>query len=83
LLIAVALAVIVILPTLQAVLLRHQTQPYQYVHDGLIQSEAATSLVLQGRNPYSETYYETPMAQWGFRAGGSTSNPALEHYAYM
>lgn len=83
LLIAVAVSIIVILPTLQAVVLRHQTEPYYYVHDGLIQSEAATGFVLQGRNPYVETYYDTPMVHWGYRVGDPQFNPALEHYAYM
>lgn len=79
----ITIVIIVVLPTILAINRRHQTAPYQFAHDGLMQSEAATQFVLTGRNPYDESYRDTPMGQWEFNIGGVRVNPALEHYAYM
>jgi uncharacterized membrane protein len=79
----VTMAIIVVLPTILAIDQRHQTAPYRFAHDGLLQSEAATQFVLAGRNPYGESYRNTPLEQWEFNIGGVRTNPALEHYAYM
>lgn len=76
----IAIVLIAILPTCIFMILRSETQPYQFVHDGLIQSEAATAFVLEGKNPYVENYYETTMALWPYEDG---VNPALEHYPYL
>jgi hypothetical protein len=81
--VAVTVIIIVVLPTILAINQRHQTAPYQFAHDGLMQSESATQFVLAGRNPYAESYRDTPMGQWEFNIGGVRVNPALEHYAYM
>lgn len=81
--ISLAIGLLVILPTIRAISLRHETQPYYYVHDGLIQSESAVQFVLSGKNPYVEDYRNTPLAQWGYHGGDSLANPALDHYAYM
>ena len=79
----VTIVIVVVLPTLVAITQRHQTAPYRFAHDGLMQTESATQFVLAGRNPYAESYRDTPLGQWEFNIGGVRVNPALEHYAYM
>ena len=70
----------VYLPTAKLILLRQQSGPASYTHDGgVIQTEAATRFFLEGRNPYAEDYTETPMAEWGF----SRYRTALYHYPYL
>jgi len=81
--VVVTIVIIVVLPTILAINQRHQTAPYQFAHDGLMQSESATQFMLVGRNPYTESYRDTPIGQWEFNIGGVRINPALEHYAYM
>ncbi|CAG0936226.1 hypothetical protein TFLX_05092 [Thermoflexales bacterium] len=81
--VAVTVIIVVVLPTILAINQRHQTAPHQFAHDGLMQSESATQFALAGRNPYIESYQNTPMGQWQFNIGGVRINPALEHYAYM
>ena len=83
LLIALAITLITIGPLLMIVFVRHQSVPYQYAHDGLIQNEIAVRFVLDGKNPYVENYLNTPMAQAPFKVGNLTENPALHYYAYL
>jgi hypothetical protein len=65
------------------VILRHLTAPYQFVHDGVIQTEEAIKFFLQGKNPYAENYLNTPMALWGYGNQSSVSiSAALYHFAY-
>jgi uncharacterized membrane protein len=78
-----AILALVSVPTLANVQARTTTAPYRYTHDGLIQSEIAARLTLTGKNPYVESYANTPMAEWPFREGDLTVNPALEHYPYL
>lgn len=69
-----------VLPTAKLILLRDQSGPASYTHDGgVIQTEAATAYFLAGRNPYVETYVDTPMAEWGF----DEFRTALYHYPYL
>lgn len=82
-LVSLTIFVIVIIPTIGAIYLRRATEPHLFVHDGLIQSEAATNFVVSGFNPYSQDYTNTPMADWPFREGDLTVNPALFYYPYM
>lgn len=71
---------LVVLPTLKLALLRHDNLPQSYSHDGgVIQTEVTIDYFLSGRNPYIETYYDTPMAEWGF----PEFRTALEHYPYL
>jgi len=71
---------LVILPALKMTILRHENLPQSYSHDGgVIQTEAATNFFLQGKNPYIETYRNTPMAEWGFEQ----FRTALDHYPYL
>lgn len=68
------------LPAAKLILLRAQSGPASYTHDGgVIQTEAAIQFVLEGKNPYREDYTETPMAEWGF----SEYRTALYHYPYL
>ncbi|MCC6453918.1 MAG: hypothetical protein IT328_03165 [Caldilineaceae bacterium] len=68
------------LPTAKLILLRAQSGPASYTHDGgVIQTEATIEFLLAGKNPYVEDYLETPMAEWGF----SEFRTALYHYPYL
>ena len=74
------LATVLFLPSLKLVLLRQQSGPASYTHDGgVIQTEATIDFLLQGRNPYIEDYTQTPMAEWGF----DEYRTALYHYPYL
>ena len=80
----VALTIILVtalfLPTLKLILLRDQSGPASYTHDGgVIQTEATIEYLLAGKNPYVEDYVNTPMAEWGF----SEFRTALYHYPYL
>lgn len=67
-------------PTLKMALLRQQSGPASYCHDGgVIQTEATIEYFLSGRNPYVEDYLQTPMAEWGL----SEFRTALYHYPYL
>ena len=68
------------LPTVKLILLRQQSGPASYTHDGgVIQTEATVEFLLAGKNPYVEEYVNTPMAEWGF----SEFRTALYHYPYL
>ena len=70
----------VVAPTLKMTLLREQSGPASYAHDGgVIQTEATVEYFLSGRNPYVEDYLQTPMAEWGL----SEFRTALYHYPYL
>ncbi|MGI6207941.1 MAG: hypothetical protein ACOYEW_06960 [Anaerolineae bacterium] len=71
--------VTVVAQSLYLVALRRQTGPASFTHDGgVIQTEIATDMLLQGRNPYSEDYLDTPLAEWGLE-----KRTALYHYPYL
>lgn len=79
-LLALIIACAVFLPAAKLILLRAQSGPASYSHDGgVIQTEATIAFLLEGRNPYSEDYTNTPMAEWGF----SEYRTALYHYPYL
>jgi hypothetical protein len=70
----------VVLPTAKLILLRNANGPASYTHDGgVIQTEATIQYLLAGKNPYTEDYVDTPMAEWGF----SEYRTALYHYPYL
>lgn len=70
----------VVLPSVKLILLRQQSGPASYSHDGgVIQTEATISYLWQGRNPYVEDYLNTPMAEWGI----TEFRTALYHYPYL
>lgn len=76
------IAIVAILPTLISIYLRHTTTPFQYVHDGAIQTEEAVKFLLAGKNPYVENYFGTPLERWIYVEEGVLVNPALYHLAY-
>ncbi|NOZ70337.1 MAG: hypothetical protein GXP38_00245 [Chloroflexi bacterium] len=76
----IILLALVFLPTIKMTLLRHDNLPHSYSHDGgVIQTEVTIDYFLSGRNPYTESYANTPMAEWGF----PKFRTALEHYPYL
>jgi 4-amino-4-deoxy-L-arabinose transferase-like glycosyltransferase len=73
-------ALTVFAPSLKLVLLRQNSGPGSYSHDGgVIQTEATIEYLLQGRNPYVENYLQTPMAEWGI----NEFRTALYHFPYL
>lgn len=77
---AALIATAVVLPTIKLILLREGSGPASYTHDGgVIQTEATVQYLLAGKNPYTEDYVDTPMAEWGF----SEYRTALYHYPYL
>ena len=78
-LVAILLTALV-LPTVELILLRDQSGPASYTHDGgVIQTEATLAYLLAGKNPYVEDYVATPMAEWGL----GEYRTALYHYPYL
>ncbi len=70
----------VVASSLKLTLLRQESSPASYSHDGgVIQTEAAIDYLLRGRNPYVEDYVNTPMAEWGI----NEFRTALYHYPYL
>lgn len=61
-----------------AMVVRHQTAPAYDIHDIIIQQEAAIRYFLDGKNPYAETYFGTPLEQWHY--SDTETNPALYHF---
>ncbi len=67
-------------PSLKLALLRQNSGPASYSHDGgVIQTEATIEYLLDGKNPYVEDYVATPMAEWGI----DEFRTALYHYPYL
>ncbi|MBI5405306.1 MAG: DUF2029 domain-containing protein [Candidatus Kerfeldbacteria bacterium] len=52
------------------------------VHDGAVQTEEAAKFLLQGTNPYSADYRQTPFGGFGNTLGPQYDNIAWTHYAY-
>lgn len=73
------IAIHVILPTGMLIAARLGSDNHALAHDGgTIQIEEAMKMVLQGRNPYTETFHGTPLENWrGF------SNNIIYHVPYM
>lgn len=64
----------VVAPMAREIGLRHASgKPWTFVHDNVIQMEEAVKFLLAGKNPYVESYVNTPLMQWDPR------NPALYH----
>jgi len=51
LLAVLAITIIAVGPTLMLIFVRHQSVPYLWAHDGLIQNEIAVRYVLAGKKP--------------------------------
>ncbi len=61
-----------------AIVVRHRTHPVYMVHDIILQQESAIRFLLHGTNPYSTTYFGTPLEQWHY--SDKETNPALYHF---
>ncbi len=61
-----------------AIIVRHQTHPIYMIHDIVLQQEAAIQFLLHGKNPYSSTYFGTPLEEWHY--SDKDENPALYHF---
>lgn len=61
-----------------AIIVRHQTAPIYNIHDIVIQQEGAIRFLLDGKNPYSATYFDTPLVDWHYSE--KEVNPALFHF---
>lgn len=73
----------ILMLALTAIYQRHARGEQFFIHDGAIQIEYAAQKLLAGINPYGARYFDTPLAQWAFRIGNLTDNPALYHLAYL
>jgi uncharacterized membrane protein len=78
-----AMSLVAIVPTISGMVLRHASEKWLYVHDGTIQIEESIRFLLHGRNPYTEDYFETPLARWEYAFPSPAVNPALYHNAYL
>lgn len=61
-----------------AIIVRHQSSPIYNVHDIIVQQELALRLLIHGKNPYSATYFGTPLEKWQY--SDTEINPALYHF---
>jgi hypothetical protein len=78
--ILISTIILVIIPTVKLILLRHFDGRHLHCHDGgVIQIEEAINFLLTGTNPYSADYSQTPMIDWNSWA----TNPALLHIPYL
>lgn len=61
---------------------RARVAPVWGVHDIVLQEEAAMRYLLNGKNPYKETYFGTPVESFNYDEPGNTEavNPALYHF---
>lgn len=76
------LAIVVGGTILTAIVDRAKTAPIFGVHDIILQQEAAMRYLLEGKNPYKETYFGTPVEQFNYDEPGNPNapNPALYHF---
>lgn len=63
---------------ISTIIVRHQTAPIYNIHDIVIQQEGAIRFLLDGKNPYSTTYFDTPLVDWHYSE--KEVNPALFHF---
>jgi hypothetical protein len=91
--IIIVLAIVLILIISYQFLLiiaRQQAGSHLYVHDNILQIEEGIKYLLQGKNPYQENYFNTPLVNWSdgkftvfaerFSKPITINNPALYHY---
>ena len=74
----------VALPTGYSISARRAQGPATNANDGMIQTEEAIKFLLNGKNPYTENYLNTPLADW--KGGEPPWTPTvgpLYHNAYL
>ncbi len=78
----VSLGIVFLGATTGAIYERHVVAPSWKVHDIVLQQEAAMRYLLQGKNPYKETYFGTPVELFNYDEPGNQDavNPALYHF---
>jgi len=72
----------VLLPTISYIISDLLTEGKLAVHDGALQIVAASDAFLQGQNPYTVNYIDTPMAH-SYETIGPVQRSAMIHYAYL
>ncbi len=78
-----AIFLVVVLPTISWMMMRQANNPWQHIVDGGLQTEESIKYLLQRKNPYTEDYLGTPLAEWSHPIEGTKENPALYHNAYL
>ncbi len=77
----------ILVPTMLDVgLAQWHGRPWHGHDGGVLQTEQATDILLQGKNPYVEDYLESPQAEQSRRSGfwrRRGGNPALYHLPYL
>ena len=69
-------------PTMWNIAQRHAEGGGTHANDGVFQTEMAMEYILEGKNPYVETYWNTPMADWQRGEPPWTDSP-IYHNAYL
>lgn len=64
-----------------SIIVRHRVAPIYQVHDIILQQEAAIRFLIEGKNPYAVSYFNTPLEAWHY--SDSEVNPALFHLVMM
>jgi uncharacterized membrane protein len=84
-LVMLAVALAVLFPAASMIVMRQSTGPERYIQDGALQTELALQYLLEGKNPYTEDYRDTPLADWEWDSAreGVAENPALYHNVYL
>ncbi len=75
---------VVFVPTGWEMLARVEEGAATHANDGLVQTEIAIEYLLEGKNPYTETYLGTPLEAW--QGGEPPFTPVfgpLYHYVYL
>lgn len=81
LLIVLILGIVVGGISLTSIVDRSKTAPIFGVHDIILQQEAAMRYLLEGKNPYQESYFGTPVEAFHYdELGKPAVNPALYHF---
>jgi len=80
LVIFITVSLLLLVPAAEQIACRQAKGAYLCAHDGLIQTEEAVRMLLQGKNPYTENYFGTPLEKAPFPRSPS---PALYHLAYL
>jgi len=63
---------------LSAIIVRHETSPTYMIHDIILQQESAIRFLIHGKNPYTTSYFGTPLEKWNYSP--NEINPALYHF---
>lgn len=80
-LLSLTILIVVGATSVTAIVDRSRTAPVYGVHDIILQQEAAMRFLLEGKNPYKETYFATPVAEFHYdELGKPAVNPALYHF---